>query len=722
MSQSGDDAEESESDTMTQGAGLMQADIDTDLKETAPVEWIWLLVTRKRSENHCIKLVPYCIFVVVFTMILQMVRPVRAMFTVQDTLLEHTARYPFPQATWAKTFYDISNDADWWEWVETVLVPNTLTDTYFNGDSRGATWGSRFLNTVGEYNTQTAPMRFRQARVTDDSCGTPGGHSQLARPCWGAFTTSRQFKQNFGADYGNRFLIDLNSISGKEGFGVNYGTEAHVVDAPLNKARALDLVSKMKSGIWINEQTRALTIETNWYNANLDISTYCMWHIDITPGGYFAPYVIVHSCRLSPYANLTDYIRACLEIFFCVTVIGLWIEWIAEMARSTDKKAFIMNIWNVLELVNLLFFVLYVVFWFVYMFKDKEPFRTLSTKTYNARPDLSGVASQFNLTVNFASFNIIFSYVKIFNHMQVFPSVGMLWRTLELSLMDMFAFLVVFLLFICGFTFAGHWIFGFRMIEFHNWGDSFVTLFQSFTGGLPYETMSQVAPVSAALFTVAWVLMMAIVLASMFVAILVHCYFESSAEMDDQNTKLSEKARSAANYTITQLLIKRILELVRRPGPKAADDTEVEQHMRKAIEHLSSADSRDKPTIDMIRKAVAEETELNVASLTRYFKGDEKQAGQFVHKVRELADADSKNADEVRNFTPKEIEVQELERLQKLQVTMQRLEEHMQQLRGALHESCVGRLQEGQSLEGYSVDAPALSVTDLPMLPGAVNS
>merc|ERR1719424_2636028 len=106
----------------------------------------------------------------------------------------------------------------------------------------------------------------------------------------------------------------------------------------------------------------------------------------------------------------------------------------------------------------------------------------------------------------------------------MFDSFELIWRTFELSLADTTPFLFVFLLFTCGFSLAGHWIFGAMLGEFCTWPKSFTTLFLAMAGGFPFQEMKQLAPISAAIFATAWILIMAMVLANMFVAILTEWY------------------------------------------------------------------------------------------------------------------------------------------------------------------------------------------------------
>jgi hypothetical protein len=100
-----------------------------ETKETVPVELLWITLQRNRKQGFFVKFIIYTIFVVLFTVITQMLRPVRATFTVQDSMLQNTVRAPFPLANWPKTFDDIASDADWFEWVETVLLPTILSET-----------------------------------------------------------------------------------------------------------------------------------------------------------------------------------------------------------------------------------------------------------------------------------------------------------------------------------------------------------------------------------------------------------------------------------------------------------------------------------------------------------------------------------------------------------------------------------------------------------------
>jgi len=690
---------------------------EEDLTAGLPVEWFWVFLRKSKRENFFCKLVAYMIFIALFTTITQLARPVKATFTIQNTILAHTSEEAFPYANFEKTFNDIANDADWWEWTETVLIPAIMSDSYFNGESRAKSWGKRFMNTVSMYNTQTSPVRFRQVRVEDDSCDTPAENSELARPCWGPFSKANQFRGSFGEDYGNKYLTGLSQVTGKEGFGGNYGTEAHVVDIPLDKEIAVQKLKDMKKDLWLNEQTRAITIESSWYNANLDMSTYCRWHVDISPGGRYQPYVVIYSCRLNPYSTAIDRFRGFVEGLFTMMLIYYWAIELYEIKSLPNKKAYFTSLWNWVELGNLGCYVFIMLYWFMYISIDKAPFQQVASDMYDKRPDIYPLAQHYNYASNLAAFNIVFAYVKVFKYLQMYPSLSTLWRTLELSMTDTLPFLVVFLLFTSGFTFAGHWIFGFMMVEFHSWTQSFSTLVQTMGGGLPYDDMKQFSPIGAAIFTMAWILMMAMVLVNMFVAILTDAHAEVNSEIQKEESKLTAKVGQSAQIGFFGGAFRYFYTKLTGDKNKAQDggDGQLEtiydygERTKDVNRALKKVDLRQ---AEKIREALIKDENINAGDVADLFGGDMIAANDFVKKMRSLMEAGGAdtNADD-------EQELKEQQRLKILQLTVERLESQLKQLRGALHEALIAPVGPGQAVTGYTVQQEQHLA-----LPGSVNS
>merc|ERR1719428_1974491 len=330
----------------------------------------------------------------------------------------------------------------------------------------------------------------------------------------------------------------------------------------------------------------------------------------------------------------------------------------------------------------------------MYITIDKKPYMAVSSEMYDKRPDIYPLALHFNFASNMAAFNIVFAYVKVFKYLQMYPSLSTLWRTLELSMTDTLPFLVVFLLFTSGFTFAGHWIFGFMMVEFHSWTQSFSTLVQTMGGGLPYDDMKQFSPIGAAVFTMAWILMMAMVLVNMFVAILTDAHAEVQSEIQKEESKLTAKVGKSAQIGFFGGAFRYFYTKLTGDKGKSGDNQEnletIYDYGEKTKDVNRALKKVDLRQAEKIREALIKDENINATDVAGLFGGDVIAANDFVKKMRSLMEAEGAdtNGDD-------EQELKEQQRLKILQLTVERLESQLKQLRGALHEALIAPVGPG---------------------------
>lgn len=673
----------------TKSEGSENADEDD-----VPTEWFWVFLRKSQRENFLKDFILYGIFILLFTIIADSLRATTDGFRMGNTILAHTSDEAFPGANFLKTFHDIANDPDWWEVVETVLIPASLTENYFtNGESRnknrhtrGGAWPEgRMRNTISYYNTLTSPIRFRNWIVHNESCSTPESSSELARPCWGAFSPSVQFTEPFGEEYGNKFMTGLTPVSGKEGFGGSYGSAAHVVDLPLNYTEAMDILAKMKNDLWLREGTRGISIESSWYNPNYDISAYVRWHADISEAGRYQPWVEIKTLRIQPYSRVNDKRRAVVEGLFALMLVYYWGIEVSEL-MYWGPKTYFANLWNLLELTNLILYVVILLYWMLYVFNfNREMFQVVSNGTHEYRPDLLPLALRYNWTANLGAFNIVWAYVKIFKFLQMYPQTSTLWRTLALSMNDILPFLFVLFIVMCGFTYCGHWLFGFMLVDFHSWSQSFSTLVQCLGGGLPYDDMKAFTPMGAALFTAAWVMTMAMILLNLLVGILCEAQAEVTRQIGVETEKLEEVVGESSKVGVIGGLAKavttRYAKNVKIPGISSEEETIFDATSKnKAIqEKLAELDMHK---ADQIRDAVVEGESLQKSDLYELLGEDRGVVDAFVERVKSLA--------KEKATSIAEREANEQEELGEACGDLQRLERKLVGMRKRLHTAFLG--------------------------------
>merc|ERR1719316_1434541 len=348
-------------------------------------------------------------------------------------------------------------------------------------------------------------------------------------------------------------------------------------------------------------------------------------------------------------------------------------------------KTYFANLWNLLELTNLILYVVILLYWMLYVFNfNREMFQVVSDGTHEYRPDLLPLALRYNWTANLGAFNIVWAYVQIFKFLQMYPQTSTLWRTLALSMNDILPFLFVLFIVMCGFTYCGHWLFGFMLVEFHSWSQSFSTLVQCLGGGLPYDDMKAFSPNGAAMFTAAWVMTMAMILLNLLVGILCDAQAEVTRQIGVETEKLEEVVGESAKIGviggITKSITSKYAKNVNLPGVTSESTIFDNNEKNKAIkEKLQELDMHH---ADQIRDAVVEGQSMSKNDLYGILGEDREAVDFFVERVKALA--------KEKEMTIAEREATEQEELGEACGDLQRLERKLVGMRKRLHYAFLG--------------------------------
>jgi hypothetical protein len=516
-----------------------------------------ILGFKKAQRDHIIKeCMLYCAFVLAFVSVTMMVRPVHTTFTIQQGIYVNLGLEAIDPSTinFSKDFYGIANYGDFWKWVNTVLYFKAYECCYYNSDSLNKVYGDTNDFVIAKYNRLLTPIRFRQARSTMDSCSNPATNHQLARPCWpehsGATEETADIfgSARLGSSSDSKFITDLSGHTGDgdDGEEGGYGTSAHVVDLDLDAGKALEKIKGMIKERWTDEWTRAIAIDLNMYNQNYDMATVFRFKIDQVVGGHLFPKVEAKSCRLNPYTSSMDYFRATIEALWAVLLIYHFYVEIKEFMNEGFFYYF-SNLWNIIELTNLVTFLVIMSNWIDYVLTDRSAFKLRNVSEFH---DLYSLCSQFTMTANLAAFNSVWCFIKLFKYLQFYTRFLLIWDVLAHSMTSIQPFLGVMMLIFFAFSFSGYWLFGARVYEFHTWPMALNFLLRSIIEGLVkvkkgvqidlYKPMKEASPGAAPVWACGWVIMSSLIFLNMFIAILTDSYVYIQ-----QRTKHQDEAERA---------------------------------------------------------------------------------------------------------------------------------------------------------------------------------
>jgi hypothetical protein len=571
----------------------------------------------------------YTFFVMAFLTITMMVRPVHTTFTIQTAMQTNMGLESISPSTinFNKDFYGIANYGDFWLWVQTVLYDKAYECCYYNKDSFDSRYGDMNNFVIAKYNRLLTPIRFRQVRSAMDLCSIPSTNHQLARPCWPQHggdaeeTTDIFGVSRLGSSSGSQYIEELSGHSGDNDDGEEggYGTSAHVVDLDLDAGKALEKVNGMIKERWTDEWTRAVAIDMNTYNPNFDIATVFRFKLDIVLGGLIVPKVEVKSCRLNPYTSSMDYFRAFVESLFGVLLFYHLYQEFKEYRRD-GIKVYFSNGWNVVELANLIIFLVIMLNWMAYVFQDRSAFKLRNVHEFQ---DLYSHCSQFTMTANLAACNAVWCFVKLFKYLQFYTRFLLIWDVLAHSMSHIIPFAAVMMLIFFAFSFSGFWLFGARVYEFHTWSMTLLFLLRSILEGLVatrrgvqvdlYRPMKAASPGAAPLWAGAWVIMSNLILLNMFIAILTDSYVYIQ-----QRTKQQDEAERAFMMPAWMLYFRSKVSCLWKDPDMKEKVLNMKMEEQRIRDHLDAIDSVKlwSVTLDNIADG---KFDLEVAELMQFF-------------------------------------------------------------------------------------------------------
>jgi hypothetical protein len=234
-------------------------------------------------------------------------------------------------------FMDIGSDGDFWPW-----LTGPLADAVF--PTNGGSTNEFYL--YGE-NRVFGAVRIRQIRTKSHKCNLPGVLEMLSFSdvCYPSWDSSSQGSKSISTDLDlSAFNLENDGMEWKSGVDLGYHhkftirgqTALHdwdgsgfAIDIPTgDPTTARDILDAIENSDWISRETRAIFVETNFYNPNLDTFVFGMMIVEIPPSnGYFPSSVFVPmpSSRFSERTS-RDLAFLVLEIAFLVLALYFLVQ------------------------------------------------------------------------------------------------------------------------------------------------------------------------------------------------------------------------------------------------------------------------------------------------------------------------------------------------------------------------------------------------------------
>lgn len=405
-----------------------------------------------------------------------------------------------------KNYWGMGNQGDWAPWLSDVFVRTSFEcdardpDEPLPAGSVRASKGQTFL--IGA-------ARARTIRVRADSCAldpyiTPPNRSDFPSSCYAIGHNDGEDSGPFcpeNVDANGDPLFQYHKCGDVPGVptvgweGV-YHCGGYIFQIPFDVScnHALEIAANATGnddcGFCDQWGSRFVMVEWFAYTPYSDSFHVIKYFQEVDAAGWWRLLYTLRSFQVwSPsYVN-----RTVFEMLFFAFVLYYWAVLIYQAVQAFREGRFVsywVEMWNVLELANLICFL--VVFGVRFAWMSKSTSSNIKFPFASQYPDhLDTLQSLYNTQVLANSVNTLLTFLKALKYVRLNAQLGVLTRTLAICQQSIAGVLVLFLLIVTAYAVAGWALWGINMEEYSTLGFSVSASMRLLIGDSDYHFMRQ---------------------------------------------------------------------------------------------------------------------------------------------------------------------------------------------------------------------------------------
>jgi len=326
--------------------------------------------------------------------------------------------------------------------------------------------------------------------------------------------------------------LDDQPYRGKYG---TYPGGGYIVDLPLDEEQALSDVANLRAISWLDGATQFLAMDFNTFNPSTGLHTVARIYFEMPSGGVF-PGDEIKTWKFERYDGASGTALMAFHILFLIFVVaqtvmeftncyrlGCWGRqsryWTGHLLKNGELIANLVICYSIIAI-------------FVY----DEHVRTSQIDIYSTSQFVSFRRLQFGFTWESMALSVngVLLWLRLFQFLgMVSARLQFLFTMLKRSATDIFMFFIVLVVFIFGFGTAGFIAFNSDVSDFRSYGFTIGNMFRFVLVDMDYDALTRSSSNWGAVFYFVWSLMMLLVLANVFIAILTEAYSEVQMDLED---------------------------------------------------------------------------------------------------------------------------------------------------------------------------------------------
>ncbi|XP_044184688.1 polycystic kidney disease protein 1-like 2 [Acropora millepora] len=468
----------------------------------------------------------------------------------------------------------------YWKWLRGQFVHGIYAKEWYNGKTATK---QEYIN--NKKSILLGMPRLRQIRIKKDTCDVPEVARASIQHCYDYYSIDKEEKNPHNlpgwepfrgssnwANFSNLCPAPWNYVAQEKlhrspswGFFDIYSGGGYVADLGYNKTTASPLIYYLQKYGWIDRQTRAVVLEFVVYNGNTGYLSISSFYYEILPIGCGHPFAIIDTFPLtSTQTGFYEFFLICQLLFIILVILFVFREvYAVYQLRSTYFR----DPWNFVELFQIMFSFLVVVF---YVVKSKAVLN--STIKVKDNPFVSVSfrdAVLWNNAENMMlAITVFITTVKMLRMIRFNRHIGILMSSFRESGGLLLSYSIIFIIVFSAYAQLGMQILGSHMREYSSFLNAVATEFLMCLGSkMSLHDLTRVNRILGPLFGFSFVLLNAFIFVNFFVAILNDTYAVVKHNVDKQSEE----------YEMADFILDRLQEFLgfcKNPQYDSSSETE----------------------------------------------------------------------------------------------------------------------------------------------------
>merc|ERR1719174_1372672 len=402
-------------------------------------------------------------------------------------------------------------------------------------------------------------LRVGKGRQSDGTCGArlayaDGGFVE----CAPAYTYTAEYKAALEPTQNPREWSPAGTRSPMPGVFATYDGGGYVELINGNRTAMAELFESLKEDKFFDMTTRAIILDFNLWNPNLELYSVCRLLFEISPIGVWSFNVRVLIVRMrflkfSGDGSSFEWLMAICEAVLALFVLYYVAEEVSEFWVSSEE--YLSDGWNFLDWANLMLLLCQFYVKLINYYEGTEIRPGMEEKdNYKVYNDMQIFGERIATGRQLNAFNVVLIWLKVVKYVPFLPYQQVLKELFSGSGTLFVSFFCIFIIFFVGFGLSFNVGFGMENDELSSWGIAWVYLGRSLLGDVDVTNVYESDPITGTILIFAFIIGIYMVLMNMWYGLICHAFSQTRESILDQKEAKQNSADQSSEEMVSELI------------------------------------------------------------------------------------------------------------------------------------------------------------------------